>query len=108
MGGPKIVVEFRSFSPKRNETVLALACFTPWSARFCGYLGASDGWQDLHTHQRVTWRYAKACDGNGHKAESEGMLGVMGIQTSAGGLRPEQVAIPVVQGCRWSGRIRSI
>src|SRR5580692_1178937 len=32
---------------QRDGTALALACSIPWRAGSCGYVGASDGWQDL-------------------------------------------------------------
>jgi glucoamylase len=49
---------------QREDTVLALASSLPWSERSCGYVGTSDGWQDLEAHKKMTWHYPKACDGN--------------------------------------------
>jgi glucoamylase len=43
---------------------LALASSAPWLARSAGFVGASDGWQDLARHQRMTWRYERAENGN--------------------------------------------
>ncbi len=43
---------------------LALACSAPWLRRSAGYVGASDGWQDVHAHGRMTWQYEAATAGN--------------------------------------------
>ena len=48
----------------REKVVLALACSVSWSARSCGYVGTSDGWQDIHKHKKMTCQYAEARDGN--------------------------------------------
>jgi glucoamylase len=48
----------------RKNTVLALASSPEWTERSCGYVGTSDGWQDLHANKKMTWHYSKACDGN--------------------------------------------
>jgi len=49
---------------QRNGTALALACSIPWRAASCGYVGTSDGWQDLQEHKRLTSCYDEACGGN--------------------------------------------
>jgi glucoamylase len=49
---------------ERADITLALACSVPWLQGSAGYVGASDGWQDLTQHKRMTWRYARAEDGN--------------------------------------------
>ena len=48
----------------RDGTTLALGGSRPWRAASCGFVGVSDGWQDLHQHRRLTWRYDEARDGN--------------------------------------------
>jgi glucoamylase len=48
----------------RRGQGLALACSTPWRRGSAGFVGASDGWQDLARHKRMTWEYDKAEDGN--------------------------------------------
>ena len=48
----------------REGTTLAVAASPPFLAMSCGYVGVSDGWQDIRAHKRMTWRYAKAQDGN--------------------------------------------
>lgn len=47
-----------------NATALALACSTSFSAMSCGYVGFSDGWQDISTHCRMTCFFEEAPDGN--------------------------------------------
>ena len=48
----------------RDGRVLALACSAPWVMRSAGFVGVSDGWQDLMQHKRMTWTYNRAADGN--------------------------------------------
>jgi glucoamylase len=43
---------------------LALASSAPYRARSVGYVGFSDGWQDLSRHFTLTWAYDEARDGN--------------------------------------------
>jgi len=43
---------------------LAVACSSPFVRRSVGFVGVSDGWQDLHAHKRMTWEYARADGGN--------------------------------------------
>ena len=47
-----------------SGTALALACSVPFRARSVGFVGVSDGWQDLARHHRLTWGYDHARDGN--------------------------------------------
>ena len=49
---------------RRNGSALALACSAVWTKRSVGYVGSSDGWQDLKTHKRMTWEYTHAENGN--------------------------------------------
>jgi len=49
---------------QRKGNALALACSAPWSKRSVGYVGSSDGWQDLKAHKRMTWEYTRAENGN--------------------------------------------
>ncbi len=39
---------------QRNGNALALACSVPWTKRSVGYVGSSDGWQDLRAHKHIT------------------------------------------------------
>ena len=49
---------------RRNDTTLALACSVPFLKASCGYVGFSDGWQDISAHKRMTWGYSSAEGGN--------------------------------------------
>lgn len=48
----------------RADITLALACSAPWKSASVGFVGASDGWQDLHRHKRLTWGFDQADNGN--------------------------------------------
>ncbi|WP_342643158.1 glucan 1,4-alpha-glucosidase [Rhodoligotrophos ferricapiens] len=43
---------------------LAVACSIPWRARSVGYVGSSDGWQQLAQHKQLVSCYSEAPDGN--------------------------------------------
>lgn len=43
---------------------LALASSAPWLKRSAGFVGISDGWQDLRAHKRMAWEYGRAERGN--------------------------------------------
>jgi glucoamylase len=49
---------------QRDGFALALACSAPFLKRSAGYVGSSDGWQDLRAHKQMTWEYARAQNGN--------------------------------------------
>ncbi|HUB68712.1 MAG TPA: glycoside hydrolase family 15 protein [Candidatus Methylacidiphilales bacterium] len=49
---------------KSRHAALAISCSTGWKGRSAGYVGASDGWQDLSRHKRMLWHYNLAADGN--------------------------------------------
>jgi glucoamylase len=49
---------------QREGYALALASSTPFLKRSAGYVGSSDGWQDLKTHKQMTWEYTRARNGN--------------------------------------------
>lgn len=49
---------------QRDGIALALACSIPWRAASFGYVGVSDGWQDLRANKGLTSRFAEACGGN--------------------------------------------
>ena len=56
-GIPMLMAEREGFG-------LALASSAAWVHRSAGYVGVSDGWQDLHAHKRMTWEYERAGKGN--------------------------------------------
>ncbi len=49
---------------ERDGVALALASSVPWKARSVGYVGFSDGWQDLIQHKRMQWQFERADQGN--------------------------------------------
>lgn len=49
---------------KREETALSMVCSAPWSKRSVGFVGVSDGWQDISQHKQMLWEYNRAEDGN--------------------------------------------
>jgi len=49
---------------QRDGTALALACSTPWLNRSAGFVGVSDGWQDISAHKQMAWSYERADNGN--------------------------------------------
>lgn len=49
---------------ERDNYALALACSIPWVKRSVGFVGVSDGWQDLMAHKRMEWIYQRAENGN--------------------------------------------
>ncbi len=49
---------------ERSGITLALACSAGWLGRSAGFVGSSDGWQDLSRNGRMTWVYDRAENGN--------------------------------------------
>jgi glucoamylase len=49
---------------EREGNALALACSVPWLKGSAGFVGISDGWQDLSAHKILTWFYDRAENGN--------------------------------------------
>ncbi|MBV9008027.1 MAG: glucan 1,4-alpha-glucosidase [Verrucomicrobia bacterium] len=49
---------------QRKANALALACSVPFLKCSAGYVGASDGWQDLHQHKKMEWSFRRARCGN--------------------------------------------
>lgn len=49
---------------ERDGNALALACSAPWLKRSVGFVGVSDGWQDLMRHKIMAWEYTRAENGN--------------------------------------------
>ncbi len=49
---------------KRNGTQLAMGCSGGFLRRSVGYVGASDGWQDLMKNFKMDWNFRKADNGN--------------------------------------------
>ncbi len=68
---------------RRGETVLALGLSTSWAGRSCGYVGTSDGWEDVRRHKRMLWHYAAASEGNIALTGAIGLAGCGGEFTLA-------------------------
>ncbi len=49
---------------QREGVSLALACSTAFRNMSCGYVGVSDGWQDISANKKMTWEYSTASNGN--------------------------------------------
>ncbi len=49
---------------QRGGYALALACSVPWLNRSVGFVGTSDGWQELQRHKQLTVGYERAENGN--------------------------------------------
>jgi glucoamylase len=49
---------------QRDGMALAVACSAPWRKMSVGFVGVSDGWQDLSQHYQMTWEYTRAENGN--------------------------------------------
>lgn len=49
---------------QRRDLAMAMGCSAGWKARSCGYVGTSDGWQQVRKDGRLTACYAEARLGN--------------------------------------------
>ena len=49
---------------ERNGYALAFACSTPWRAHSAGFVGVSDGWQQLQADGQLVNQYERADNGN--------------------------------------------
>lgn len=48
----------------KGRTFLAMGADVEFREVSCGYVGVSDGWQDLHDNLRMDWEFDRADDGN--------------------------------------------
>jgi glucoamylase len=71
----------RMLLARRHGYAMALACSAPWLARSVGFVGASDGWQDLVRHNRMTWSHSHAGHGNVALCGEVDLLGCGGAFT---------------------------
>lgn len=79
---------------QRDDCALAFACSMAWKKMSVGFVGYSDGWQDLSKHFQMTWDYTRAENGNialtgeidleGCSGEFVLMIGFGGIWSEAG------------------------
>ena len=49
---------------EKNDTWLALGASIPFKRLSVGYVGYSDGWQDLKDNYKMDWEFDRATDGN--------------------------------------------
>jgi glucoamylase len=49
---------------ERDGHGLAIACSSPWLKRSVGFVGSSDGWQDLKRNRRIADEFTRAENGN--------------------------------------------
>jgi glucoamylase len=52
------------FFAQHDRTTLGLASTAPWKKLSVGFVGTSDGWQDVSEHFEMTWEYNCAENGN--------------------------------------------
>ena len=55
---------FPMFFAEHDGANLALASSAPWKKTSVGFVGTSDGWQDLSQHFQMEWEYTRAENGN--------------------------------------------
>ncbi len=63
---------------ERNGIDLAFACNVPWKKRSVGYVGFSDGWQDVMHNKKMTWDFSRTEEGN------VALIGEIDLQKSQG------------------------
>ena len=59
-----LVAGRRALLAWRGPTSLAMGVDCGFTRSSCGYVGASDGYQDLMSDMRMTWQFGQALDGN--------------------------------------------
>lgn len=65
---------------QRGEAALCLCADVPLVKVSCGYVGASDGWQDLNAHGALTWNFTRADHGTvAISAEAAASSGVLAL-----------------------------
>ena len=83
----------------RRGTYLALTCSSGFLARSVGYVGMSDGWQDISKHFEMQWRYRSAPNGN---VALTGQIAVPADGTFTVGIAFGQTATEAAQQARVS------
>src|SRR5580698_2930124 len=63
-GNAALIVGHEFLTANKEGTWLALGASVPFVARSCGFVGFTDGWQDLNADFRLDHRFAAAEDGN--------------------------------------------
>jgi glucoamylase len=77
VGGQNVLLAWK------NRTYLAMGANVGFTRGSCGYVGASDGWQDLNHNLQLDWEFDQAVDGNvalvGEVDLSQGMEFTVGL-----------------------------
>jgi glucoamylase len=55
---------FPMYFAEHHGVTLSFASSAPWKKRSVGFVGVSDGWQDLSQHFQMEWEYTRAENGN--------------------------------------------
>ena len=76
----------RVFLGWKDHVSLCLACDRGFSRASCGFVGTSDGWQDLRQNFKMDWEYGSATEGN---------LALMGEVDLQHGLHSATASTPV-------------
>ncbi len=58
------MIGYEFLTAHKDNTWLALGANVPFVRRSCGYVGKTDGWQDLSQNFKLDWEFASAPDGN--------------------------------------------
>jgi glucoamylase len=58
IAGKRVVVAWK------QDMSLTMACLNGFSRASCGYVGSSDGWQDLKSNFKMDWEFGSALNGN--------------------------------------------
>ncbi|MBE0607848.1 MAG: glucoamylase [Dehalococcoidia bacterium] len=73
----------RLFDVQREDVHMSFGCTPDFTRRSVGYVGFSDGWQDLMDNFKMDWQFEQAEDGNialtGEIDLSEGMEFTLGV-----------------------------
>ncbi len=63
-GNAALIVGHEFLTANKNGVWLALGASVPFVERSCGYVGTTDGWQDLNSNYKLDYQFAVAEDGN--------------------------------------------
>jgi glucoamylase len=63
-GYVKTVNGRRLLMARKGPTWMAMGATVPFARTSCGFVGASDGWTDLHDNLTMDWEFETASDGN--------------------------------------------
>src|SRR6202022_2616045 len=58
------VAGYRMLLARKGPWSLAMGAAGGFAKVSCGFVGASDGWNDLKKHRRMEWEFGSATNGN--------------------------------------------